>query len=170
MGPSHIFEVFHPAVEVAVLHKVLSYLHSVAVWDLLTRVAHRLSEQEVRPGKLDLNKLLEKSKCMHLLLSRYNTHVFTQERGSWAFAFVGNGSIVGSCDLVTTCDHVGDDINHGSGSTQSHQKTRGRSGQCSHWTRCRGTSRRNHLAIALISWMTPLGTPWRMGMVLLGIS
>ena len=51
MGPSHIFEVFHPAVEVAVLHKVRSYLHSVAVWDLLTRVAHRLSEQEVRPGK-----------------------------------------------------------------------------------------------------------------------
>ena len=51
MGAAHVLEVLHPAVEVAVLHKVLCYLNSVGVWDLLARVAHRLSEQKVRPGR-----------------------------------------------------------------------------------------------------------------------
>ena len=37
---------------------------------------------------------------MNLLLSRYNANVFTQERRSWAFPFVGNGPIVSSYNQV----------------------------------------------------------------------
>merc|ERR1712037_539282 len=46
MGASHVLEVLHPAVEVAVLHEVLCDLNSAAVWDLLPRVAHRLGDQK----------------------------------------------------------------------------------------------------------------------------
>merc|ERR1712130_619861 len=48
---------------------------------------------------------------------------------------------------------------HGSGSTQSHRKTRELSGWCSRWSWCLVTSRRNRPSIARISWMTPLGKP-----------
>ena len=51
MGATHVLEVLHPAVEVAVLHEVLCDLNSAAVWDLLPRVAHRLGDQKVRPGR-----------------------------------------------------------------------------------------------------------------------
>merc|ERR1719237_1817375 len=82
MGAAHILEVLPPAVKVAVLHKVCADLDSVAVWDLRARIAHRLSEQKVR------------------LLRRYNANIFTQERRSWAFPFVGNGPIVSSMEVV----------------------------------------------------------------------
>merc|ERR1719291_520225 len=82
MGASNILEVLHPASKIAVLHKVSSDLNSVAVWDLLARVAHGLSEQKVR------------------LLSRNNANVCSQERRSWAFPFIGNGPIVSSMEVV----------------------------------------------------------------------
>ena len=50
-GSAHIFEMLHPAAEVAVLHKVLRNLNSITVWDLLCSVTHCLGEQEVSPNK-----------------------------------------------------------------------------------------------------------------------
>merc|ERR1712038_1676790 len=82
MGASHILVVLHPAVEVAVLHKVGGYFNSIAIRNLGSSVAHGLGNQVVS------------------LLSSNNANASTQESRSRAFAVVGNRSVVGSVEVV----------------------------------------------------------------------
>merc|ERR1711963_341492 len=82
VSSSHVLVVLHPAIEVAVLHKVGGDFNSIAIRDLRSSVAHGLGNQVVS------------------LLSSNNANAGAQESRSRAFAIIGNRAVVGSMEVI----------------------------------------------------------------------